>query len=208
MNKDYTLCVSKKVIPVIYTSTLTLPRWIKDFIEKTPSLIYETLEQRMQFVLLLCKQNILHQTGGPFAAAIFQEDTGRLISVGVNRVVPLHNSMAHGEIMAFVMAQACYKSFDLGAKSLPAHQLVSSAQMCAMCCGATVWSGVKSVVYGANAQDVESIVGFDEGPIHPQWAAQLNERGIKIHHEVMRQKACDLLHLYKDKGGFVYNGRQ
>ena len=192
---------------MIYTSTVTLPKWAAPFIADQPSLVFSTLEDRMSLVLSLVEQNIFHKTGGPFAAAIFQEGTGQLISIGVNRVVSLNNSSTHAEMVAFIMAQAHYENFNLGDKELPAHQLVSSAQMCAMCCGATVWSGVKSVIYGATAQDVESLVGFDEGPIHPQWAAQLTGRGLTIHHEFMREQVCQLLKLYKDKGGIIYNGR-
>ena len=47
-------------------------------------------------------------------------------------------------------------------------QIVVNAQMCAMCLGAVIWSGVKEVCYAATSREVEQITGFDEGPL-PQY---------------------------------------
>lgn len=187
--------------------TLTLPYWISAFLEGE-SQFFPQIQDRVDFVLKLCHRNILEKTGGPFAAAIFEEKTGRLVSVGVNRVVPENCSTAHAEMMAFMLAQNTLGAFDLGQEGMPPHQLVTSAQMCAMCLGGAVWSGVRSIVFSATAEDVERIVGFDEGPIHPDWQEELNQRGIRVYPTFKRAEAVELLTLYQQQGGIVYNGRQ
>ena len=40
--------------------------------------------------------------------------------------------------------------------------LVTSCEQCAMCSGATPWSGVEKMIYGATREMAEK-VGFDEG---------------------------------------------
>ena len=41
----------------------------------------------MRFVLKLTLQNIEKTTGGPFGAAVFERESGQLVSVGVNVVL-------------------------------------------------------------------------------------------------------------------------
>jgi tRNA(Arg) A34 adenosine deaminase TadA len=185
--------------------SLTLPDWVDIFLNSKPD-TFEAIEDRMRFVIELSRQNVLHKTGGPFGAAIFEQVSGRLVSVGINRVVPLSCSLAHAEMMAFTFAQKKLQTFNLGLQTLPDHQLVTSAQMCAMCFGATPWSGVRNVVCGATAEDVESLVGFDEGPIHPNWIQELNKRGISVQTNVLQSEACEVLKLYALSSGIVYNG--
>jgi len=54
-------------------------------------------------------------------------------------------------------------------------------------------------------EDVESIAGFDEGPTHPDYNAQLENRGIKIIPGLLRSEGQRVLQLYVDLGGLVYN---
>ena len=49
---------------------------------------------RMNFVIRLARWNI-ENNGGPFAAAVFDEESEELVSVGVNRVVAENCSLAH-----------------------------------------------------------------------------------------------------------------
>ena len=74
---------------------------------------YPTLNDRMKAVIRLSQLNIDHQTGGPFAAAVFEKDSGKLISIGVNRVMPLNCSTAHAEIVAISLAQKKLGTYDL-----------------------------------------------------------------------------------------------
>jgi len=118
-------------------------------------------------------------TGGPFGAAVFERDSGRLVAVGMNSVVRLGNSTLHGEMMAFMMAQHVVGAFSLSLPGLPVHELFTSCEPCAMCLGATLWSGVRRLAYGAGREDAQRIA-FEEGPVFPASYEYLEERGIEI----------------------------
>lgn len=186
---------------------LTLPAWVTRFLENKQHQTFKALEDQMSLAIELSALNVKHATGGPFGAAIFESNTGRLVSVGVNRVVPENCSMAHAETMAIMMAQQHLSTFDLGGSSRPIHRLVSSAQMCVMCYGALFWSGLREVFYAATAHDVEALVGFDEGPVHPNWIEEASKRGICIEQGPWRDEACTILKQYKNSGQIVYNSR-
>ena len=188
------------------TVTLRFPNWIKNFLQRGPA-YFPAKVDRMRLAIALAHANVKNQTGGPFGAAVFQCDTGTLVSVGVNRVVSQHCSFAHAEIMALGLAQQSLGTFDLGGEDLPAHELVTSAQVCVMCFGAIIWSGVRSVVSGATSQDVENIVGFDEGNLPPNWVHELELRGINVETELLRSEAREVLKMYAASNGIVYNGR-
>jgi tRNA(Arg) A34 adenosine deaminase TadA len=186
--------------------TLTLPAWL----EKTSAIRTEILlpdpEERMRWVIGVSRQNVERRSGGPFAAAVFERESGRLLGVGVNRVEPLNASPAHAEIMAMLFAQQKMQNFDLGAAG-PGSELVTSSQPCLMCLGATLWSGVTRLTYGATAADVTSVLGFDEGPLPRDWQRELNKRGITVAGEFLRAEAVEVLELYKKMQGTVYNSR-
>ncbi len=186
--------------------SVTLPGWAQDEIQKLPHL--ETIEDRMRAVIRFSQLNIEHDTGGPFAAGVFEEESGKLISMGVNRVVPMSCSSAHAEVVALSLAQKSLKSFDLGSVDMPEHQLVVNWRPCAMCYGATVWSGIRALVIAGSDGQLEEITGFDEGPIHPKWKEELIARGISIQDDVLKDEACEVFRLFRDSGKLVYNGRQ
>ena len=104
-----------------------------------------------------------------------------------------------------MMAQQRVGSFTLNAPSLPAHELYTSCEPCAMCLGATLWSGVRRVVYGAAREDA-SRLNFEEGPVFPESYAYLEDRGIQIVRNVLRDEARAVLELYRTKSGKIYNG--
>ncbi len=184
---------------------LQLPDWVESFAREHGE-IYPDLEERMRLVIALARLNVEHGSGGPFGAGIFEVETGRLLAPGVNVVVPMHCSAAHAEMMAVMIAQQVVSSFDLGAKGLPAYELVTSAEPCAMCFGAVPWSGVRRLVCGARAADVQAI-GFDEGPKVANWVSELERRGIVVLRDVCREEARQVLTMYRERGGYVYNGR-
>ena len=130
----------------------------------------------MRWVIELSRTNFERDTGGPFGAAVFEEDTGRVVSIGVNRVVKGRCSSAHAEVMALSLAQRALGVHDLGGPGLPAHQIVVNWCPCAMCCGAICWSGVRGVVIAGSGSEMEALTGFDEGPIHPEWPEELRRR--------------------------------
>jgi tRNA(Arg) A34 adenosine deaminase TadA len=129
--------------------------------------VYPTVEDRMRFAIELSRSNIHHGTGGPFGAAIFERETGRLLAPGINLVTSLDCSVFHAEMVAIMVAQQRVGDFDLGGPERPPYELVANTQPCAMCLGTTPWSGVRRLVCGASADDSEEI-GFDEGmkPAH------------------------------------------
>lgn len=183
---------------------LTLPIWVEPFVARY-RLPLQSDDARMEFVVSLARENIKRKSGGPFAAAIFNSDTGELISLGVNRVTALNCSIAHAEMMAIGLAQQRLETFDLGAPGLPACMLVTSTEPCAMCLGAIPWSGIKKLVCGATDADARS-VGFDEGTKPPAWKDDLIRRNISVSVEVCRTAAATVLREYAEGGGIVYNG--
>ena len=65
---------------------LNLPSWIESALAVS-SQEFPTIQDRMKLAIMLSQLNVEHKTGGPFGAAIFEQKSGRLISVGVNQVV-------------------------------------------------------------------------------------------------------------------------
>jgi tRNA(Arg) A34 adenosine deaminase TadA len=183
-----------------------LPGWVGDILEKRGHVL-QGYEERMRLVIELAKLNVEYKTGGPFGAAIFEQESGRLVSVGVNLVESTKCSVAHAEIVAMGLAQRAVRSYDLGAEGLPAHELVTSTEPCAMCLGAVVWSGVWRVVCGAKSEDAIE-VGFDEGDKPADWVGTLQKRGIRVVRDVLREEARAVLLRYKETGGHIYNARR
>jgi len=185
---------------------VTLPDWAIEENRKLPS-HFAKLEDRMAAVIRFAELNLTNETGGPFAAGIFEKQSGKCVIIGVNRVVPSSMSSAHAEVVTISLAQQILKTFDLGGTGMPEHQLVVNARPCAMCFGSIPWSGVRSVVVGASGEQVERITGFDEGPIHPQWQAELRKRNIEVVEDVLHDEALKVFHRFRDTGQPIYNGR-
>ncbi|MBX3176281.1 MAG: nucleoside deaminase [Candidatus Hydrogenedentes bacterium] len=163
-------------------------------------------EARMAFVIEAARRNVSERTGGPFAAAVFEQESGRLVALGVNLVTTQGASILHAEIVALALAQRAAGNYDLGAPGLPAHELVTSTEPCAMCLGAIPWSGVRRVVCGARDEDARA-AGFDEGAKPADWAGALAARGIAVLRDVARAEAAGVLREYADGGGPIYNSR-
>jgi tRNA(Arg) A34 adenosine deaminase TadA len=181
---------------------VTWPEWVHEIV--TFGTRYETDEDRMRVAIELARQNVVLGTGGPFGAAIFEQSTGALISVGVNSVVRLNNSTLHAEMLAIMMAQHRLGSYTLAGSPTATYELVSSCDPCAMCLGAVLWSGVRRMVTGADRDDATAL-SFEEGPVFPQSYAYLEERGVTITRSVLRQEAAAVLELYRRRGGEIYN---
>jgi len=128
--------------------------------------------------------------------------------IGVNRVVAHNCSSAHAEVMTLSIAQKLLGTYDLGGPGMPVHQLVVNWLPCAMCFGATCWSGIRSLVIAGSGPELEQITGFDEGPIHPQWEQELAKRGIELINNVLTEQAVAVYRDFAASGALVYNGRQ
>ncbi|MCI5132135.1 MAG: nucleoside deaminase [Candidatus Electrothrix sp. EH2] len=161
----------------------------------------------MRAVLAFARMNFQHKTGGPFAAGVFERDSGKLLVIGVNRVVPCTCSSAHAEIVALSLAQKRLAVHDLGGPGLPPYQLVVNWRPCTMCFGALLWSGIRSLMIAGVGPELEQITGFDEGPLPPDWRSALAQRGIELQEQILRQEAVELFKEFSDGSGFVYNAR-
>src|SRR4029078_4201259 len=121
-----------------------LPAWAEAL--DHPGALYPDDEVRMRFAIDLSRQNVDRGTGGPFGAAIFESDEGKLVALGVNSVVRLNQSSLRAEMVAYSRAEARVGSYTLAAPGLPRHTLYTSCEPCAMCLGAALWSGVHRLV--------------------------------------------------------------
>lgn len=215
---------------------VTLPAWALASWEEYYTRKYTTDEEMMSLAIHLSDRNITEGTGGPFGAAIFErhaDNTATLVSIGMNRVVPLGNSTLHGETVAIQLAQRKLGSFTLmldenkedglfydeshddddndddddEKESSPTRkrkfELFTSCEPCCMCLGATLWSGVSRIVCGATKNDAQAI-GFDEGPVFEQSYEHLEKAGIQVTRSVLREDAAKVLQRYGNIG-LIYN---
>ena len=185
---------------------ISLPPWAVEENQLLPKFIPD-YEQRMRAVIRFAEINLDKKTGGPFAAGIFEKNSGEVVGIGVNRVVPANNSSAHAEIVAISHAQKKLSTFDLGGPGMPDYQIVVNGRPCAMCCGALPWSGIRSLVIGASGERIESLTGFDEGAVHPNWQQELESRGIEVIENVLTEEAEVVFQRFRDSNEPVYNGR-
>jgi len=184
--------------------SISLPDWAIEENRQLPGII-PSLEERMRQVIHFSRLNFERGTGGPFAAGVFERDTGKRVIIGVNRVVPSNCSSAHAEVTALSMAQQLLGTFDLGQPHRPAYQLVVNWRPCVMCYGATLWSGVKSLMIAGSGSELEIITGFDEGPIHPHWHLELEKRGIEVVNHVLTEEALQVFRDFAASGSLVYD---
>jgi tRNA(Arg) A34 adenosine deaminase TadA len=184
---------------------LALPDWVTQEIDTAR--LYADDESRVALAIELARRNLEMSTGGPFGAAVFS-GSGQLISLGVNRVIPLTCSVAHAETMAFMLAQACLQRARLNepAPGEPREKyiLATSAQPCCQCYGATVWAGIDELLIGARSEDVEELTEFDEGPLPADWVGELERRGIRVKRDILRDQARAVFVRYRELGGNAY----
>lgn len=186
---------------------LTLPAWAQAWMPELEGRILADDADKVALAVELSRRNVEAGSGGPFGAAVFGPDH-RLVSIGVNRVMPMSCSMAHAEIMAYALAQQRLQRARLNrdADDLPCGPFVlaTSAQPCCQCFGATVWAGIDRLLIGARAEDVEALTTFDEGPLPADWVGELERRGITVLRDLQREPACAVLRSYGSGGGAHY----
>ena len=184
---------------------LALPDWTSSWVERCGHGL-ESDREKMEFTVELSRQNVLQGTGGPFGAAVFAEGATTPLAVGVNLVVPGNCSVAHAEVVALTLGEKRRGAFSFRAMG-GRFDLFSSSQPCVMCYGALLWAGVSRLLFGALAEDVKGIVGFDEGPLTPRWREELETLGVEVVSGLCRPEAAEVLREYRDSGGIVYNGQ-
>lgn len=185
--------------------TMTLPAWLADEADSLPAVL-PTLEERMALVNRLADRNWREGNGGPFAAIVVDDATGELVSAGVNVVLSTGKSSGHAEVMALGLAQQRLGRWDLGAEGANLS-LVVNWRPCVQCYGATMWSGVRSLVVAGAGPELEELTGFDEGPMVADWAEQFEARGIRVTQDVGREEALEVYRAYGASDALVYNAR-
>ena len=158
---------------------LTLPAWVHDAVDL--GRVYASDADKVQLAIELSQRNVDFATGGPFGAAVFGPDD-RIIAIGVNRVVPHACSVAHAEMMAYMLAQGRTQRLrlnrDADGNAIGPVTLATSSQPCCQCYGATVWAGIDRLLVGA--------------------------RGIEVVRDIERDAAREVLRAYGQGGGARY----
>lgn len=179
---------------------LTLPPWIHDAVD--PGQAFSTPHEQVGLAIELSRRNVASGSGGPFGAAVF-DGGGRILGIGVNRVVPQNCSVAHAETMAFMLAQQRTQRHRLNEDGGPIT-LATSAQPCCMCYGASFWAGIDRLLIGARSEDVMALTEFDEGPLPEDWVGEMERRGIRVQRDIQRELACEVLRDYGSGSGHGY----
>lgn len=179
---------------------LTLPAWVHEEVDAGRR--HPDAESQVALAIQLSRRNVEHGSGGPFGAAVF-DGGGRILGIGVNRVIPQNCSVAHAETMAFMLAQQRTQRHRLNEDGGPII-LATSAQPCCMCYGASFWAGIDTLRIGARSEDVMELTEFDEGPLPEDWVGELERRGIRVERDILRDHARDVLRQYSQLSGQAY----
>ncbi len=115
--------------------------------------VYRTDDERIALAIALSRENVQRGAGGPFGAAVFEEESGRLVAIGVNSVNRLANCTLHAETTALMFAGQAQGCHTMQRDDGVTFVLATSCDPCAMCLGAILWSGVRRVLCGATRED-------------------------------------------------------
>ena len=180
------------------------PHWVESWLHHQPAPADD--QARLAEVLALAEENVQRQTGGPFAAAVYDLISGERLSAAVNTVMRNCTALAHAETSALALAQQRLHQHSLRFDGGPEALLVTSSVPCTMCLGAITWSGITRMIFSTTRKDVEAI-GFDEGPPSARWRSELGKRGVQVRGPLLRKQGLAVLAKYASLGGAVYNGR-
>jgi tRNA(Arg) A34 adenosine deaminase TadA len=187
------------------TVRLALPPWVAGVVSSSRTC--DNDDARMALAIALSRRNVEAGTGGPFGAVVFGPDD-HVVAVGVNCVLPLSCSVAHAEMMAFMLAQQTLGrarlNRDVDDRPVGPYTLAASAQPCCQCYGATVWAGIDRLLIGARTEDVVALTDFDEGPLPADWVGELERRSIGVTRDLCRDEAREVLGAYSAAGGARY----
>ncbi|WP_375389429.1 nucleoside deaminase [uncultured Amnibacterium sp.] len=183
-----------------------LPTWVDDEVAAARAGLGSD-EGRMRLLNRLAERNIAEGSGGPFSALAVRSGSGEVVAAGVNLVLASGLSSMHAEVVTISLAQARLGTWDLGALDDPLELWVNW-RPCAMCYGATLWSGVRGLVVAGDGPELEALTGFDEGPMRGDWAQQLEARGVRVRVGVLTDEAVAVFERYgADPDVTVYNAR-
>ena len=87
---------------------------------------------------------------------------GKIVGKGHNLTEQLNDVTAHAEMQAFTAAAQ-----TLGGKYLKDCTLYVTIEPCVMCAGASFWTQISRIVYGAN-EDKRGFTRISENLLHPK----------------------------------------
>ena len=137
----------------------------------------------------LAKYSMDNNKGGCFGSVIVKD--GVIVGEGYNTVISDNDPTRHGEINAIKNTCKNMSTFDLSG-----CELYTSAYPCPMCLGAIMWANIKTVYYGATAQDTGNI-GFRDDFMY-QWLNNKNEDSLRLI-EMDRKECVEVQRMWLDK---------
>lgn len=137
----------------------------------------------------LAKYSMDNNKGGCFGSVIVKD--GVIVGEGYNTVTSDNDPTRHGEINAIKNTCKNMSTFDLSG-----CELYTSAYPCPMCLGAIMWANIKTVYYGATAQDTGNI-GFRYDFMY-EWLNNKNEDSLRLI-EMDRKECVEVQKMWLDK---------
>lgn len=137
----------------------------------------------------LAKYSMDNNKGGCFGSVIVKD--GVIVGEGYNTVTSDNDPTRHGEINAIKNTCKNMRTFDLSG-----CELYTSAYPCPMCLGAIMWANIKTVYYGATAQDTGNI-GFRDDFMY-EWLNNKNEDFLRLI-EMDRKECVEVQKMWLDK---------
>lgn len=137
----------------------------------------------------LAKYSMDNNKGGCFGSVIVKD--GVIVGEGYNTVTSDNDPTRHGEINAIKNTCKNMRTFDLSG-----CELYTSAYPCPMCLGAIMWANIKTVYYGATAQDTGNI-GFRDDFMY-EWLNNKNEDSLRLI-EMDRKECVEVQRMWLDK---------
>lgn len=137
----------------------------------------------------LAKYSMDNNKGGCFGSVIVKD--GVIVGEGYNTVTSDNDPTRHGEINAIKNTCKNMSTFDLSG-----CELYTSAYPCPMCLGAIMWANIKTVYYGATAQDTGNI-GFRDDFMY-EWINNKNEDSLRLI-EMDRKECVEVQRMWLDK---------
>ena len=147
------------------------------------------MNKYMQRANELAKYSMDNNKGGCFGSVIVKD--GVIVGEGYNTVTSDNDPTRHGEINAIKNTCKNMSTFDLSG-----CELYTSAYPCPMCLGAIMWANIKTVYYGATAQDTGNI-GFRDDFMY-EWLNNKNEDSLRLI-EMDRKECVEVQNMWLDK---------
>ena len=176
---------------------LEYPGWVRRKVDWLRPALGD--RDRIRVALDVAHENVMQGSGAPFGAAIFEQHTGVLLAVGMDRVDALRSSTLHAAITAIMFAQAKLATTRLASSTHGSWSLYASAEPCTMCMAAIFQSGITRVVWSALHEDAAR-TGFNYHAALPQLLDYMRVHGIDTLPAVLRDEGRALLHSCRRRG--------